>query len=104
MPVKYLMPIHLSPHAVQRWRERVGNDRVSKIQGRIRTAVRSAARTGMVIQRGVAEVNVKTGIKAVVAPSLRGGYEVITVKIDYSNKLGGGKKDVLCALSNRDRL
>ena len=84
MPPKRIMPIHLSRHAVRRWRERVGNDRVISIQGHMRRAISSAIKRGVLVDKqGAVTINVTPdGVKAVVAPSARGGWEVVTVWVE----------------------
>lgn len=73
-------PIHLSRHAIKRWRERVGDDETQAIQTKIRKGIKSALRKGKnVNRRGAIVVNVVPGVRAVVTPDIRGGWLVVTV-------------------------
>lgn len=79
MPTKYRAPIIISSHAIKRWRERVGNEKVTKIQAALRSAIRSAIKSGMDVRNGASVINVTEDVRAVVSPSLQGGWEIITI-------------------------
>lgn len=81
MVPKRTMPIHLSRHAVRRWHERIGKDKPASIKGHMRRAIKSAIKRGVLVDKqGATTINVTPdGVKAVVVPSMRGGWEVVTV-------------------------
>lgn len=75
---KYRAPIILSKHAIERWHERVGDDKPIRIRGIVKNAIRNAVKSGMKVRNGAAVIKVTPEIQAVVAPSLQGGWEVLT--------------------------
>ncbi|MGG1598500.1 hypothetical protein [Paenibacillus naphthalenovorans] len=87
MPTKYRAPIIISSHAIKRWRERVGNEKVTKIQAALRCAIRSAIKSGMDVRNGASVINVTEDVRAVVSPSLQGGWEIITIIRDSDPEL-----------------
>jgi hypothetical protein len=88
---KFKTHVVLSGHAIKRWRERVGTDKVITMQRFIRNAIYAATKSGMKLENGSATVKVFRNISAVVAPSFQGGWEVITI-LSEPDDINAGEK------------
>lgn len=80
------MYVRLTNHYIERWRERVGNDKVKKIQRRLKNAIRRGPLFGQ--GDGTFIVQVGRGKYAIVSMDSI-GWTGITLFTIYRHKKGG---------------
>ena len=79
--------VRLTLHATERIRERLPGIKLSLVCGRLKQRIRTELRKGIPVNPyGCVEIEIRPGIWAVCAPSLMGGYEVITIIAEESEE------------------
>lgn len=81
------MHVRLTNHYIERWRERVGNDKVKKIQRRLKNAIRRGPLFGQ--GDGTFIVQVGRGKYAIVSMDSIGWTGITLFTIYRHNKKGG---------------